>query len=200
MEENLLDVLWNAHFVDRHVKRALQEMFVTADRGLIRLIRRAAGKLSPKEIGESLRRLDLRVESLSPLPDTGVRDRGVATPSSRRTQPAKRKPRKPRTGPTASGVTLADIVASRLLMPPLKLFRKCKGKTLEATLLANGSVEFQGVPHASCSAVASMARSTITGQSMATNGWEFWQYLDGNGKKLTLADARNAFRTRGSRE
>ncbi len=140
------------------------------------------------------------LHSPTPLPDTGVRDRGVAIASPRRTQPGKRKPRKPRPGPTAPGVSLADIVASRLLMPPLKLFRKYKGKTLEATLLANGSVEFQGVPHASCSAAASTARSTITGQPMATNGWEFWQYVDGNGRKLTLADARNAYRTSGRGE
>jgi hypothetical protein len=29
MEDNLLDVLWGAHFVDRRVRKALQEMFAT---------------------------------------------------------------------------------------------------------------------------------------------------------------------------
>lgn len=188
MEENLLDVLWNAHFVDRHVKRALQEMFATADRGLIRLIRRRASKLSPKEIGESLRRLDLRVESLTPLPDIGTQKRGdkVSPPPKPRTKPQRKTP-------AAFSATLPEIVAAGLLAPPLKLFRKYKKQNLEAALLPDGSVEFQGQQYPTCSAAASIARSTVTGRPMSTNGWSFWQYVDPKGKTVTLADTRDAF-------
>ena len=68
MEENLLDVLWNAHYVDRRVKHTLQELFSTPDKSLIRLIRNREPKLTPKEIVESLRRLDLHFESATPIP------------------------------------------------------------------------------------------------------------------------------------
>src|SRR4051794_13115153 len=34
MEENILDVLWIAHYVDRRVKHALQEMLGSTDKGL----------------------------------------------------------------------------------------------------------------------------------------------------------------------
>src|SRR5262245_19419088 len=68
MEENLLDVLWSAYFVDRRVRQALQGMLGTADRGLVRLIRRREPKLTPKEIIESIRRLDVRIDSPMPVP------------------------------------------------------------------------------------------------------------------------------------
>src|SRR5262249_15158140 len=66
MAENLLDVLWSAHYVDRRVRQALDELFSMRDRGLVRLIRRRVPKLSPKEVVESLRRLDVRIESPAP--------------------------------------------------------------------------------------------------------------------------------------
>ncbi len=192
MEENLLDVLWNAHFVDRHVKLALQEMFATADRGLIRLIRRAAAKLGPKEIGESLRRLDLRVESLAPVRVTGTSKR-ADTVSAAAPKRKKAKICKPRSSPRVFGITLPAIIAAGVLSPPLKLFRKYRKKVLEARLLSDGSVEFQGERHKSCSNAAAVARGTITGRPMSTNGWDFWQYMDNQGKMLTLADARETY-------
>src|SRR5262249_36421682 len=69
MEENILDVLWSAHFVDRRVKQAIQEMFSSADRRLVRVIRQREPKLTPKDIAESLRRLDIRIESPAPSPE-----------------------------------------------------------------------------------------------------------------------------------
>jgi hypothetical protein len=38
-----------------------------------------------------------------------------------------------------------------------------------------------------------MARSTITGRRMNTNGWIFWQFLDRDGKRRTLFDIRKQF-------
>jgi hypothetical protein len=73
------------------------------------------------------------------------------------------------------------------------LFRKYRGTNLTATLIANGTVEFQGTRYATCSEAAGIARGTITGRPMATNGWEFWQFLDANGKPKTLFDARSNF-------
>jgi predicted type IV restriction endonuclease len=190
MEENILEVLWNAHYVDRRVKHALLGMFEARDRGLIRLIRRKEPKLSPKEIVESLRRLDVRVESVTPIP--GSARHAIPTAPA----PRKKVRRRLKEGKVKYDVSLADIIAAALLSPPLRLFRKYKGKMMEATLLPDGAVEFGQERYRTCSTAAETARSTITGRKMHTNGWGFWQYLGADGKTLTLADARKAFLAR----
>src|SRR5262245_35950995 len=81
MEENILDVLWSAHFVDRRVKQTVQEMFSSVDRSLVRIIRQREPKLTPKDIVESLRRLDIRIESVTPLPEPASRSRKSSSPS-----------------------------------------------------------------------------------------------------------------------
>jgi hypothetical protein len=92
--------------------------------------------------------------------------------------------------PAGHGRTLAEIIRAGLLAPPLKLFRRYKGKRLEATLLADGAVEFQGQRYTTCSAAAEAARATVSGKKMNTNGWTFWRYEGAGGKKHTLAEAR----------
>jgi hypothetical protein len=91
-----------------------------------------------------------------------------------------------------AAVTLPDLIAARILAPPLKLFRKCKGQTVEADLLPDGMIKFQGTAYATCSQAGEVARKSVTGQQMNTNGWTFWQYRDVNGKRLCLDDARKA--------
>jgi hypothetical protein len=192
MEENILDVLWVAHYVDRRVRAALQDMFSAVDRGLVRLIRQREPKLTPKDIVESVRRLDIRVGSATPLPEPPPPNGKGA---SRAPVAGKRSGRLP--GPKKTkkhfGVTLKDVIGAGLLSPPLKLFRKYKGQAMEATLLPDGSVEMRGTRYDSCSTAAEIARSFVTGRRMNTNGWDFWQYLDGRGKKTTLFDAREKF-------
>src|SRR5215210_1734040 len=62
MSDNLLNVLWKAHFIDRHVSAALAEILQNEDADLIRLIRKRTPELSPLEIRESLTRADIRVD------------------------------------------------------------------------------------------------------------------------------------------
>jgi len=64
---------------------------------------------------------------------------------------------------------------------------------MEARLLPQGTVEFEGQTFNTSSTAAEFARSTVTGHKMHTNGWSFWQYLDAAGKTLTLFDAREKF-------
>jgi predicted type IV restriction endonuclease len=192
MEENILAVIWTAHYVDRRVKQALQGMFEGRDKGLIRLIRRKEPKLTPKEIVESLRRLDVRVESVAAI--SGAARQEPLGPPGR----LKKARRRLKEGKVKYDVRLADIIAAALLSPPLKLFRRYKGTTLEATLLPDGAVEFGGATYRTCSTAAETARATITGRKMNTNGWSFWQFLDAHGKTLTLADMRTAFLARKS--
>ncbi len=87
-------------------------------------------------------------------------------------------------------VTLQDIIEAGLLSPPLRLFKQYKGKLLEAKLLPQGKVEFQGQTFNTSSSAAEVARGTVIGGKPHTNGWSFWQYLDTAGNTATLADAR----------
>jgi hypothetical protein len=200
MEENLLDVLWSAHFVDRRVKTAAQLMFSSADRSLIRLIRRKTSKLTPKEIADSLRRLDIRIDLATAVTEAPT---GKAPPSSaQRPSGGSQRKSSVHARPTGAkpkahfGVKLKEIIAAGLLKPPLKLFRKYKGRRMEATLLPDGTVEFQGTVYPTSSTAAEIARGTITGRRMNTNGWSFWQYVDGDGKPKELVAARTEYLAR----
>ncbi len=190
MEENMLDVLWTAHFIDRRVKETLRRMLDTIDKGLIRLIRKRVPKLTPKEIAQSLRRLDVRIESTGPPLEKTANEQVTAIAPERRKklQEAGRKAAIARR--LWSGVSLPDLIAAGLLAPPLRLFRRYKGQEIEALLMPDGKVEFQGTLYDSCSTAAEIARGTMTGRRMNTNGWTFWQWLDKDDKKLTLFDAR----------
>jgi hypothetical protein len=190
MEENILDVRWSVYFVDRRVKQALQEMFTTADRGLVRLVRRKVTKLSPKEIIESLRRLDVRIDSPTPVPAAS----GTPTPKLPKAPKPKKGERKPgKAEKTRYDVKLQDLIAAGLLTVPLTLFRQYRGTKLQATVLPDGKVEFQGTAYDSCSTPAEIARGTITGRKMNTNGWIFWQYVGADGKVHELAEPRKRF-------
>jgi hypothetical protein len=169
-------------------------MFSTVDRSLVRVIRQREPKLSPKDIVESIRRLDIRVESATPLPEP-------SSPMHETPPPAVRPTGKEKGGRAKAakktkkhfGVKLSDVIRAGLLSPPLKLFRKYKGQVMEATLLPDGSVEMKGTRYESCSTAAEVARSFLTGRRMNTNGWDFWQYVDGKGKKTTLFEARERY-------
>jgi hypothetical protein len=88
------------------------------------------------------------------------------------------------------GTTLASLIMAGCLSAPLQLFRNYKGHRLEATLLPDGAVEFQGQRYETCSAAGEAARQSVTGKRQNTNGWVFWQYEGAEGKTLTLAAAR----------
>jgi hypothetical protein len=188
MEENYLDLLWKTHFVDRRVQAALSDALSMPDKGTVRLVRKRVPELDPKEIVESLRRLDIRIEMASAFPDQLPSPRGSGL-SKRR--PVKRSPAKK--GKAHYGVSLSDVIGAGFLSSPLALFRKYKGKRLEAKLLPDGGVEFEGVRYPTCSTAAEVARSTITGRRMNTNGWIFWQYTDQSGKVLNLEYSRSRF-------
>jgi hypothetical protein len=193
MEENLLDVLWNAHYVDRRVKHTLQELFSTPEKSLIRLIRHREPKLTPREIVESLRRLDLRFELATPVPamtsTLPQEEKGATSTRVKRKVRAGREQR----GKKHFGISLAKLIGEGYLSPPIRLFRKYKGRMMEATLFPDGSVEFEGQRYSSCSTAAETARSTVTGRKMNTNGWSFWQYNNGKGKTETLLNVRERY-------
>jgi Restriction Enzyme Adenine Methylase Associated len=114
-----------------------------------------------------------------------------ATPGGAAPTDAASLPRDKKKGRGA--VTLPDLIDAGILKPPLKLFRKYKGQTVEAQLLPDGTVVFQDVAYATCSQAGEVARGRITGHQMSTNGWTFWQYHDVEGKRHCLDDARKTY-------
>jgi hypothetical protein len=188
LEGNLLDLIWGSHFVDRRVKECLLRMASSPDKGLIRLIRKRVPKLSSKEILQSLRRLTIHFESPALGLAIGAKTAKAQVPARQRTiQKAVRAPR------TRIPVALADLIAAGLLCVPCTLFRKYKGQRLEATLLEDGKVKLGDTIYDSSSTAAEIARGTVTGRRMHTNGWSFWQYEDADGKKHVLDVARKKF-------
>jgi hypothetical protein len=187
VEKDVLSSLWKSHFVDRRVKGTLRELVDTTDRKLVLLIRRRTADLSPKDIVASLRRLDIRIEA----PESPYEPRNPPKPT-----PSIRKGNGKR---IEGGIALADLIRAGILSSPLRLFRKYKGQLVEASVLSDGAVEFQGQSYRTSSAAAEAARKSITGKRLNTNGWTFWQYQSADGKTLTLADARKRFAKSGSK-
>ncbi|NIA13652.1 MAG: DUF2924 domain-containing protein [Nitrospiraceae bacterium] len=184
LEGNQLESFWAVHFVDRQVKAALQKMLNEVDKSLVGLIRKAT-TLKPKEIVESLRRLGIVIDS-PPQPVRLAALNGVTpAPTGEGT-----KVRKKRGG---SEATLAEIIGCGLLSAPCQLFREYKGQTFEATVLADGTVEFQGTKYATCSAAGNAARAVVTGRKMSTNGWTFWRFRDADGKVRELGTVRERY-------
>jgi predicted type IV restriction endonuclease len=188
MEENLLDAYWNAHFVDRRVKEALRGLLDARDKSLIRLLRHKTPELSPKDISDSLMRFDIHIDAPAAGRVPARPARRTVSPTD--AQPAPERKRRQQKGRTDLHVSLSDVIGAGLLSPPVKLFRRYKKTMLEATLLADGRVEFQGKTYGSSSEAAGIARGTITGRPMNTNGWTFWQYRDEADKVRELAYAR----------
>jgi hypothetical protein len=122
---------------------------------------------------------------VSPQPTTATTEIGASRPGRK----GRRRSR------VDLGITLADLTAAGVVTIPLRLFRKYKGQPLEATLLPDGKVEFRGVQYDSCSSAAEAACMAVSGQRRSINGWDFWQYRERAGNRLSLGDARRRFVT-----
>jgi predicted type IV restriction endonuclease len=170
LEENLLDVLWAAYFVDRRVKSALQNVIASQDKALVRLLRKVEANLAPREIAESLARLDITIG----LPDTRLERLlpvARATNASKPT-PSHKKMESERRGrsPKVYGVKLSELIEACLLSPPTPLFRKYKGRTHRVVLREDGNgFEYDGDRYRTLTAVA----KKITGSH--TNGFRFFR-------------------------
>ncbi len=182
IRDNDIEVLWKAHFVDRQVRNALEELFsADNDPSLIRLVRKRVRELSAKDIRASLARMRLRFDF--PI-DTDSQKVDRATLGKR-----------PRTAQTRQFVVvkLNHIIEAGLVSTPLELTRKYKGKLMKANLQDDGSVLFEGKRFKTCSAAGEAARHTVTGRQMNTNGWRFWQYRDKSDKLVFLDTVRRTY-------
>jgi hypothetical protein len=181
--ENRIDRLWQAHFVDQKVKVALEELLsVGTDARLLRLIRDRASDLSPSDIRASLRRCRATLDF--PVPPATVRG------------PARRGRASRQKTPEQGATDLRALVKSGVLRPPVQLTRVYKGRTLTATIEPDASVTCLGRRFASPSMAASAARASIIGSAPggrppATNGWDFWRVVSGEGRSTPLTSFRD---------
>ena len=192
MGDNLLNVLWKAHFIDRHVSRALEDLLQNEDAGFIRLIRKRTPELTPSEIRESLKRAEIRIDfpivsvssqSLS----TEVDDESLTPIEGVNDTEGDQKSLK------IPGVQVSDLIRTNLLEPPLKLEKAYKGAHLEAEIQPDGTIVFEGETYKSLSSAAAFARKSIIGAPPGrkypqTNGWVFWKYRDRETGRLEEMD------------
>lgn len=133
MQERRINQMWEAHFVDRQVRVALEQMFAAdqePDASLVRLLNKRIANLSAADIKSGLRRLEvqitcpLTVELESPVPKT----------------PAKKKSKSNGASKAHVGISLTDLLQNDLISAPLKIFKKYKGVDLEAVVQRDGKV------------------------------------------------------------
>jgi len=168
MGEKLIDALWRAHFIDRHVKSDLEHLLTSDNRSLVRWIHKRRPELSPSEIRESLKRADIQIE----FPVIAA----PPTPSPEPQRP-RREPRR------TTRVQVSDLIEAGLIIPPLELERRYKGVHLTATIQQDGRIVLDGRPYNSLSAAGGFARNSVIGAPRErpyhqTNGWTFWGYRD----------------------
>jgi hypothetical protein len=188
MGENRLDVLWKAHFVDRHIKAVLDNLLRNEDAGLIRLIRKKTKGISPSEIRESLKRADIRIDF--PMVPTATQPivsnlPGAPVPLVPRSKKSTKQQQKHK---QYIGVEVADLIKAGLIIPPLELEKTYKGTHFKAVVRDDGTIEWDGQSYTSLSTAAAMARKSIVGKPLHTNGWAFWMYKDSQTGKLKEID------------
>src|SRR5215211_4263424 len=129
MGDNLLNVLWKAHFIDRHVSRALGELLQNDDAGLIRLIRRKTPELTPSEIRESLKRADIRID----FPVVSISSQSSTRAAGDEVSPTVEvtdKVKEAKKTLNIPGVQVMDLIRANLIDPPLKLEKEYKGRQI----------------------------------------------------------------------
>jgi len=191
MQDNWIDVLWKAHFVDRQIRAALEELFSpTPDPALVRLLGKRVTTLSPNDIKAGLGRLRVRLD----FPE----EVSVDHPPVPVRRPAKHAERRRKTPPSAPpdadadatpwrNVSIQDLIAAGLIKPTLHLEKTYKGHRAIARVEPDGRVTYAGKTFDSLSVAAGMARASVIGTPPGrkypnTNGWTFWQFKDNDGQ------------------
>ncbi len=181
LQGTVIDDLWRAYFVDRQVKKAVEDLAgLDAPTDFVNLVRKRVPALSPAEVRQSLGRstLSLNYGTLKPPPtppptppvvnDVGDKDPGL-------------------TRRRGGHVTLKDLIASGTIVLPLDIETTYKGHQLTARIEADGTVTWNGSAFDSLSTAAGMARKSIVGappghEYPQTNGWTFWRFRDADGR------------------
>jgi len=180
LEENRIEVLWRAHFVDRQVRAAIEGLFSREhnDMLLVNHIASCTKNLTAEEVRASIARCRVTL-------DFPVRIEDLVAPKAKKRRTADAVP-------TADGQTLASLIAAGLLKPPVTLMRTYKGKELSATILPTGKVRVGKVEYDSPSTAAVAALRAATGVERTANGWDFWRVPSTDGGRVPLASFRRS--------
>jgi hypothetical protein len=178
-----IELLWQAQFVDRKVRVAVEGMFgIEPDSGLVNAIRKRCPGLSPKDIRASMGRAQFTLE----FPPVSPPPKGRTT---------KVDPPPPPPIPHAV-VSPLDLINAGVAKAPLALERKYKGTVLKATLSAEGRILHANEAFDSFSAAGSRAMQTVLGSAKppAINGWDFWRYQTEDGRSVPVEELREQYR------
>ena len=205
IEENRIEVLWRAHFVDRQVRHALEGLFSPEqDMLLVNAVEQRTKNLSVEEIRASIQRC--RVSLDFPV-DIGVLATATGSgPQSRvreRKQPGVKGPKGTKAAPVQDPTTAADLIAAGLIEPPVKLVRTYKGVELTATILKDGRVRFgtetyDSLSQAARDAIAQISGRRSDGKLPTANGWDFWRIESTAGELVPVAQLRRRSTARSS--
>ena len=196
MNENRIQELWKAYFVDQQVYEALVDLFSGGEpaKELVAAVRHRTNNLDLKDVRTSLTRVRARFEF------PALRDPTVARPSPIRRVPQStglaHAPSQPEKVTRAEqALKLGDLISRGLLAPGVLLVCQREGHELTATLQADGSIEVAGTTYKTPSAAGAAAKLAMAGQPLpesvkATDGWAFWQMEDSAGSVVTLKELR----------
>lgn len=197
MSEKRLNVLWKAHFIDRRIKIALDELIKEQKEGLVRLLRKVTSKsLTISDIKNSLKRADVTVSFPFLASDS---DRSALLQTIKGKVRMKNRSTK-RTGsgagvsPKAYGAKVRDLLDASIINAPFAIEVKFKKQDFSALIQSDGSIVFQGKHYESLSLAAGTARNIASGpppggrKFWQTNGWTFWKYRDPATGKLQNID------------
>ncbi len=196
LQENQIEVLWRADFVDRQVRGAIEGLFAPEVPGdFLRLIRKRVPALPVADVRASLARarftLDYPAVQLTPKASVGRR-------APARTTAGATAEVNDATGTDVHGdktpwrhVTLAELISSGTVRLPLDIETAYKGHQLAARIESNGNVVWNGTTFDSLSMAGGMARKSIVGappgrEYPPTNGWIFWRFRDADGRLAFL--------------
>lgn len=193
MQENEINVLWKAHFVDRQVQAAVRELFAaTPDAAIVRLLAKKLPSLSPKDVRTSLQRASITFD----FPIRPSFNRALPAGAGERPRKGARPARKPAAkGPLARlGIRRSEVISLLMqrgfLEAGSELAADYQGKSLTAKIIADGKVEFRGAKYASVSAAGAAAKQSVSGQFAATDGWSFWRVRDVAGQLVPISTLR----------
>src|SRR5215203_2299368 len=170
MGDNLLNVLWKAHFIDRHVSQALGELLQNEDASLIKLIRKRTPELVPSEIRESLKRADIHIDFPVVSVSSQSADRETEHEEVQTVEIVEKEEGKQKTI-NIPGVQVVDLIRANVIQPPLKLEKRYKGRHLEAVIQQDGTILFNGETYRNPSPAAGFARKSIIGRPVGSKGY-----------------------------
>lgn len=166
LQDNQIEVLWRADFVDRQVKAAIEGLFAPeppAD--FLRLLRKRVTRLPPADVRASLGRARVTLDYPAiRVPPPSTPRQTVKPPTT-----VKVMNKQPATKPADDdktpwrNVTLHDLISAGVVRPPLDLETAYKGHLLKARVEADGAVTWDGTRFDSLSLAGAMARKSIVG-------------------------------------